>query len=97
MTSPYTTFDNSSQGPLADHKAVVGPTYRKGAPRDHQDQGGLPRKTAMTMVFKICQSASRKWRRLDDSHQLAEIIKDVNSRTEKRSLNAPPDPAVTNI
>jgi hypothetical protein len=51
----------------------------------------------MTMVFKICQSASRKWRRLDDSHQLAEIIKDVNSRTEKRSLNAPPEPAVTNI
>jgi hypothetical protein len=29
------------------------------------------------MVFKLCQSASKKWRRLDGSHQLAEIIRGV--------------------
>jgi hypothetical protein len=33
------------------------------------------RKMAMTMVFKICQSANKKWHRLNGSHQLAEIIK----------------------
>jgi hypothetical protein len=33
--------------------------------------------TALTMVFKLCQSASTKLRRLDGSHQLAEIIRGV--------------------
>ena len=43
--------------------------------RTTKTKGCLSRKTAMTMVFKLCQSASKKWRRLDGSHQLAEIIK----------------------
>ena len=29
------------------------------------------------MVFKLCQSASKKWRRLDGSHQIADIIQGV--------------------
>ncbi len=29
------------------------------------------------MVFKLCQSASKRWRRLDGSHHLAEIIQGV--------------------
>ncbi len=33
--------------------------------------------TALTRVFKLCQSASKKWRRLDGSHRLAEIIEGV--------------------
>ena len=33
--------------------------------------------TALTMVFKLCQSASKKWRRLDGSHHIAEIIQGV--------------------
>ena len=37
----------------------------------------LSRKTDLTMVFKLCQSASKKWRRLDGSHHLAEIIRGV--------------------
>ena len=37
----------------------------------------LSRKTALTMVFKQCQSASKKWRRLDCSHHLAEITRGV--------------------
>jgi hypothetical protein len=40
-------------------------------------KGCLSRKTALTMVFKLCQSAQRKWRRLDGPHQLAEVIKGV--------------------
>ncbi len=32
---------------------------------------------ALTMVFKLCQSASKKWPRLDGSHQIAEIIQGV--------------------
>jgi hypothetical protein len=55
-------------------------------PQDHQDQGCLSRKTAMTMVFKICQSASKKWRRLDESHRLAEIIKGVKFKDEEKLI-----------
>ena len=41
-------------------------------------KGWLSRMTALTMVFKLCQSASKKRRRLDGSHHLAEIIRGVN-------------------
>ena len=37
----------------------------------------LSRKTVLTMVFKLCQSASKNWRRLNGSHQLAKIIHGV--------------------
>ena len=37
----------------------------------------LSRKTAMAMVFKLCQCAQRKWRKLDGSNHLAEIIRGV--------------------
>ena len=45
--------------------------------RTTKTKGCLSRKTALTMVFKLCQSASKKWRRLDGSHQIAEIIEGV--------------------
>ncbi len=45
--------------------------------RTTKTKGCLSLNTAMTMVFKLCQSASKKWRRLDGSHQLAEIIMGV--------------------
>ena len=45
--------------------------------RTAKTKGCLSRKTVLTMVFKLCQSASKKWRRLDGSHQLAEIIQGV--------------------
>ncbi len=48
-----------------------------GALRTTKTKGCLSRKTALTMVFKLCQSASKKWRRLDGSHQIAEIIEGV--------------------
>ena len=37
----------------------------------------LIRMPALTMVFRLCQSASKKWRRLDGSRQIAEIIQGV--------------------
>ena len=45
--------------------------------RTTKTKGCLGRKTARTMVFKLCQSAQRKWRRLDGPHRLAEVIKGV--------------------
>ncbi len=49
--------------------------YQEVGLRTTKTKGCLSRKTAFTMVFKLCQSASKKWRRLDGSHQLAEIIR----------------------
>ena len=45
--------------------------------RTARTKGCLSRKTALMMVFKLCQSASKKWRRLDGSQRLAEIIQGV--------------------
>ena len=38
----------------------------------------LSRQTVMTMVFRLCQSAEGKWRRLNGSKLLAEVIQGVN-------------------
>ncbi len=46
----------------------------------------LNRKTALAMVFKLCQSASKKWRRLDGSHQFAEIIKGVKFKDGEKLI-----------
>ena len=45
--------------------------------RTTKTKGCLSRMTALTMVFKLCHSASKKWRRLDGSHQIADIIQGV--------------------
>ncbi len=53
--------------------------------RTTKTKGCLSRATALTMVFKLCQSAAKKWRRLDGAHRLAEIIEGVKFRDgEKR-------------
>ena len=49
---------------------------------------GISRMTALTMVFKLCQSAGEKWRRPDGSHHLVEILggvkfKDGEKLTER--------------
>ena len=43
--------------------------------RTHRTKGRACRKTALAMVFKRCQSAQKRWRKLDGSNQLAEIIR----------------------
>ena len=45
--------------------------------RTTKTNGCPSRMTALTMVFKLCQSASKKWRRRDGSHQIADIIQGV--------------------
>ncbi len=45
--------------------------------RTYRTKGCLSRKTAMSMVFKLCQCAQKKWRKLDGSNDLAEIIRGV--------------------
>ena len=45
--------------------------------RTYRTKGCLSCKTAMAMVFKLCQGASKKWRRLNGSDQFAEIIRGV--------------------
>jgi len=45
--------------------------------RTTKTKGGLSRKTALAMVFKLLLSARRKWRRLDGSNHLAEVIQGV--------------------
>lgn len=45
--------------------------------RTYRTKGCLSRKTAMAMVFKLCQSAQTKWRKLNGSNHLAEIIRGV--------------------
>ena len=56
--------------------------------RTYRTKGCLSRKTAMAMVFKLCQSAQGKWRKLDGSNHLAEIIhgvKFVNGERQDRA------------
>ena len=56
--------------------------------RTHRTKGCLSRKTALTMVFKLCRSASKTWRKLDGSNQLAQIIdgiKFVNGERQERA------------
>ena len=45
--------------------------------RTKKTKGCLSRKTALAMVFKLILSAKTKWRRLDGSKRLAEIIEGV--------------------
>ena len=45
--------------------------------RTVKTRGCLSRKTALAMVFKLILSAKAKWRKLDGSSQLAELIKGV--------------------
>ena len=52
--------------------------------RTTKTKGCLSRMTALTMVFKLCHSASKKWRRLDGSHQIADIIQGVKFKDREK-------------
>ncbi len=45
--------------------------------RTHKIKGCLSRETGLSMVFKLCLSAQNKWRRLNGSEKLAEVIDGV--------------------
>lgn len=48
--------------------------------RTVKTKGCLSRNTALAMVFKLILSAKRKWRKLDGSNQLAQVIEGVMFR-----------------
>ena len=50
-------------------------------------KGCFNRRTVMTMVFKLCQSASNKWRRLGGPHQLVEIINGVKFKDGEKLVS----------
>ncbi len=45
--------------------------------RTIRTKGCLSRQTALAMVFRLCQSAQRRWRRLDGPPRLAEVVRGV--------------------
>jgi transposase-like protein len=47
--------------------------------RTDKTKGFLSRNTALTTVFRPCQSAERRWRRLDGATRIAEVIRGVKS------------------
>lgn len=45
--------------------------------RTAKTRGCLPRQTMLTMVFKLCRSAEKRWRRLQGYRRLGEVIEKV--------------------
>ena len=56
--------------------------------RTYRTKGCLSRTTALAMVFKLCRTAQGKWRKLDGSNQLAEIIRGVKFTDGERQDRA---------
>ncbi len=54
--------------------------------RTAKTKGCLSRKTALAMVFKLLLSARRKWRRLDGSDHLAEVIQGVTFKDGTKQI-----------
>ncbi len=52
--------------------------------RTVKTKGCLSRKTALAMTFKLILSAKHKWRKLDGSNQLAEVIQGVPFKDGKK-------------
>ena len=42
--------------------------------RTAKTRGALSRETALTMVFKLCLSAAKRWRRLNGADQMTAVI-----------------------
>lgn len=45
--------------------------------RTYKSKGAFSRTTILTMVFKLCESAEKNWRRLRGFNYLADVIRDV--------------------
>jgi putative transposase len=45
--------------------------------RTAKTRGALSRETALTMVFKLCLSAEKRWRRLNGAEQLTALMTGV--------------------
>ncbi len=47
--------------------------------RTARTRGCLSRETMLTMVFQLCRSAEKRWRRLQGYKLLADVIRNVKS------------------
>ena len=67
----WTSNDSSSN--------LKGGTTRGGRSklRTAKTRGCLSRQTMLTMVFKLCLSAEKRWRRLQGYRRLGEVIENV--------------------
>ena len=54
--------------------------------RTIKTKGCLSRTTALTMVFKLGQSAAKTWQRLDGSHRLTEIVEGVKFKDGEKLI-----------
>ena len=45
--------------------------------RTYKTKNCCSRQTILTMVFRLCLTAQKKWRRLDGSKRLAEVIEGI--------------------
>ena len=48
--------------------------------RTDKTKGCLSRQTALAMVYRLAMSAERRWRRLDGSERLAQVIEGIRFR-----------------
>ena len=83
--SPSTT-SRPSTGSTCARPIPIESTFATVRLRTIKTKGCLSRTTALTMVFKLCQSAARKWRRLDGSHRLAEIVEGVKFKDGEKLI-----------
>tara|TARA_B100000780_G_scaffold125638_1_gene88109 strand:+ start:243 stop:569 length:327 start_codon:yes stop_codon:yes gene_type:complete len=54
--------------------------------RTRKTKGCLSRKTALAMVFKLMMSAKKKWRKLNGTNQLPEVIQGIEFKDGIKQL-----------
>ena len=82
------TARQASSGEVKDLRTTnpIESTFATVRLRTIKTKGCLSRTTALTTVFKLCQSAAKKWRRLDGSHRLAEIVEGVKFKDGEKLI-----------
>ena len=59
--------------------------------RHRKTKGNGTRMACLTMVYKLMQSAAKRWRLLNGSNFLPDVIAEFNSSTESNPKKPPPD------
>ena len=90
MAEPFREWNaDASPGEHWKHLRTTNPiesTFATVRLRTIKTKGCLSRTTAFTMVFKLCQSAAKKWRGLDGTHRLAEIVEGVKFKDGEKLI-----------
>lgn len=81
MVSPYATAGALAwargTGFIMPDTNPIESTFATVRLRTDKTRGCLSRTTALSMVFKLCRSAEKRWRRLQGAKHLAEVIEGV--------------------